>query len=102
MVVAEQSADESSVDYDEELYDVYDPLLEDKQYLVTMIVTYFQKMGRPMATTHEFYRIGNQLGEGAFGKVVIAQHKLSGHFVAIKCMRKRDMKKQAECKKKVA
>lgn len=44
-----------------------------------------------MATTAEFYRIGNQLGEGAFGKVVIAQHKLSGQFVAIKCMRKRDM-----------
>ena len=58
-----------------------------------MIVTYFQKMGQPLATTPEFYRIGNILGEGAFGKVVIAQHKLSGHFVAIKTMRKSDMKK---------
>lgn len=73
MVEVEQSdEEESDFDYDDELYQVYDPLLEDKQYLVTMIVTYFQKMGRPMATTHEFYRIGNQLGEGAFGKVVIA------------------------------
>jgi len=51
---------------------VFDPLLEDKQYLVTMIVTHFQEMGQPLSTTHEFYRIGTKLGEGAFGKVVIA------------------------------
>ena len=103
-LVNECEASESSDYYDSELQttEVFDPLLEDKQYLVTMIVTHFQEMGQPIATTPEFYRIGNQLGEGAFGKVVIAQHKLSGHFVAIKCMRKKDMNKQVECKKKVA
>jgi hypothetical protein len=51
---------------------VFDPLLEDKQYLVTMIVTHFQETGAPVPTTAEFYRIGNLLGEGAFGKVCIA------------------------------
>lgn len=103
-LVNECEGTDSSDFYDSELQEteVFDPLLEDKQYLVTMIVTHFQEMGQPIATTHEFYRIGNQLGEGAFGKVVIAQHKLSGHFVAIKCMRKKDMNKQVECKKKVA
>lgn len=55
-----------------------------------------------MPTTHEFYRIGNKLGEGAFGKVCIAQHKLSGHFTAVKCMWKRDLNKEIECKKKIA
>jgi len=59
-------------------------------------------MGQPIGTTHEFYRVGNKLGEGAFGKVCVAQHKLSGHFVAIKCLRKKDLNKQIDCKKKVA
>jgi len=58
-----------------------------------MIVTHFQETGAPVPTTAEFYRIGNLLGEGAFGKVCIAQHKLSGHFTAVKCMRKRDLNK---------
>jgi hypothetical protein len=35
--------EEDSSEYDSEIYqsEVFDPLLEDKQYLVTMIVTHF-------------------------------------------------------------
>ena len=99
-----QSITETDDSYESEIEitEMFDPLLEDKQYLVTMIVTHFQEMGQPIATTPEFYRIGNKLGEGAFGKVCIAQHKLSGHFTAIKCLRKKDLNKQIESRKKVA
>jgi len=66
--------EEESSEFESEVYqsEVFDPLLEDKQYLVTMIVTHFQETGAPVPTSAEFYRIGNLLGEGAFGKVCIA------------------------------
>lgn len=49
-----------------------DPLLPDKQYLVTMIYNNFVKYNKPLVTTFEFYRMGRKLGQGAFGKVVLA------------------------------
>lgn len=41
--MAQQWDEEDSSEYDSEIEEteVYDPLLEDKQYLVTMIVTHF-------------------------------------------------------------
>ena len=102
MMGSEELDEEDSYESELEMTEQDDPLLEDKQYLVTNIVTHFQERGQPMPTTHEFYRIGNKLGEGAFRKVCVSQHKLSGHFVAIKCLRKKELNKQVECKKKVA
>lgn len=68
-----------------------DPLIEEKRYLVTMIYTSFTQLNQAVTTTKEFYRIGNKLGEGAFGMVKLAQHILTGHFVAIKSLRKKDL-----------
>ena len=39
-------------------------------------------------TTINFYRIGRRVGHGAFGKVNIGLHVLSGHIVAIKSFNK--------------
>ena len=39
-----------------------DPLLPDKQYLVTKIYSSFQQSNKPVATTQEFYRCGRLLG----------------------------------------
>ena len=39
-------------------------------------------------TTTEFYRIGRLLGKGAFGKVNLGMHKLTGAMVAIKSINK--------------
>lgn len=63
-----------------------------------------------MQTTQEFYRIGKALGEGAYGRVQMAQHKLTGHFVAIKTVRKKEVEAESndpalrgfnECKKRM-
>ena len=42
-----QSITETDDSYESEIEitEMFDPLLEDKQYLVTMIVTHFQEMG---------------------------------------------------------
>ena len=76
--------------------------MEDKQYIVTMIVNQFQELRQPVATTQDFYRLGNKLGQGAFGKVSIAQHKLTGHFVAVKSLPKKDLDKEVECRRRVS
>ena len=39
-------------------------------------------------TTLNFYKIGRRIGHGAFGKVNLALHILSGHIVAIKSFNK--------------
>lgn len=42
-----------------------------------------------------FYKIGKMLGKGAFGKVNLGIHKLSGKFVAIKSIHKQVMKDES-------
>lgn len=45
--------------------------------------------GQPLIkTTAEFYRIGKMLGKGAFGRVNLAMHKITGRLVAVKSMNK--------------
>ena len=43
------------------------------------------------STKLDFYRIGKLLGKGAFGRVNLGMHKLSGKFVAIKSINKKYM-----------
>ena len=45
----------------------------------------------PPITTVSFYRIGKLLGKGAFGKVNLGIHKLSGKLVALKSITKKVM-----------
>jgi len=41
-----------------------------------------------LQTNLKFYKIGKTLGKGAFGKVHLGVHILTGKFVAIKCISK--------------
>jgi len=50
-------------------------------------------------TEVKFYKIGKILGRGAFGKVHLGIHKLTGRFVAIKLIHKQLMKDEASKKK---
>lgn len=78
-----------------------DPLIEEKRYLVTMIYTSFSQLNQPVNTSKDFYRIGNKLGDGAFGMVNLAQHILTGHFVAVKSLPKHELDTQVESKRRV-
>jgi len=48
----------------------------------------FAKTGQPPETQCEYYKIGKVMGKGAFGKVNLAIHRLSGKFVALKSINK--------------
>lgn len=48
----------------------------------------FKKHNEAPATKANFYRIGRLLGKGAFGKVNLGMHKLTGKYVAIKSIKK--------------
>jgi serine/threonine protein kinase len=51
-------------------------------------------------TTTDFYKIGKLLGKGAFGKVHLGVHKLTGKLVAIKSIKK-EFLTNSQSKKKV-
>ena len=65
---------------------------EDKAQLLRIVKLSYRSSGVPPITTSEFYRFGRMLGKGAFGKVSLAIHKLTGLKVAIKSIDKAYMK----------
>ena len=65
---------------------------EDKEQLMKIVKLSYRSSGSPPVTTSEFYRFGRMLGKGAFGKVSLAVHKLTGLKVAIKSIDKAYMK----------
>jgi NUAK family, SNF1-like kinase len=50
-------------------------------------------------TKPEYYKIGKVIGKGAFGKVNLAIHRLSGKFVALKSISKEMMQDESSLKK---
>ena len=60
---------------------------------------YVRKHGKIPATTLEYYKFKKLIGQGAFGKVTLAVHKLTGKQVAIKAIAKADMKNEFQRRK---
>lgn len=52
-----------------------------------------------MQTQTDFYKVGKVIGKGAFGKVNLAIHRLSGKFVALKSINKTFMNEEASKRK---
>ena len=50
-------------------------------------------------TSSEFYKVGKVMGKGAFGKVNLAIHRLSGKFVALKSINKTFLSEEASKRK---
>ena len=50
-------------------------------------------------TKIEYYKIGKVIGKGAFGKVNLAVHRLTGKFVALKSINKSFMSDESSHKK---
>jgi hypothetical protein len=59
------------------------------------IKDYWLKHRKAPETITNFYKIGKMLGKGAFGKVNLGIHKLSGKFVAVKSIMKQLMKDES-------
>ncbi len=55
----------------------------------------FHEIGSAPQTSIWFYKIGRTLGKGAFGKVCLGVHKLSGRMVAVKAISKKVMESEA-------
>lgn len=56
--------------------------------LVDYIRAHFKEHKEGPPTTVDFYRVGRLLGKGAFGKVSLGMHKLTGKMVAVKSISK--------------
>ena len=73
---------------------------EDKQKLIAYIKHFTLQM-RPEipVTSVDYYKFVKLIGKGAFGKVTLGIHKLSGKYVAIKTVDKALMKDDYQKKK---
>jgi len=60
-----------------------------------IIKAHWRDKGEAPKTDMKFYKIGRVLGKGAFGKVNLGIHKLTGKFVAIKSISKKLMRDEA-------
>jgi serine/threonine protein kinase len=79
------------VDYlvpDEDKYKVNETIMKDRDKLIKFNKLYIKKHGQMPPTSLEFYEYTELIGKGAFGKVTLGIHKLTGRYVAIKAIDK--------------
>ena len=76
-----------------------DPISEDRARLIKYIKAHVKKYNTIPQTTLDFYKFVKLLGKGAFGKVTLGIHKLTGKHVAIKAIDKNYMKDDFSKKK---
>ena len=69
-----------------------DQVTEDRDKLIRYIRSYVKKHNKIPPTTLDFYRFVKLLGKGAFGKITLGIHKLTGKYVAIKSIDKVNIK----------
>ena len=64
----------------------------EREKLIRYIKAYVKKHGTIPNTSLEFYKFIKLLGKGAFGKITLGIHKLTGKYVAIKSIDKANIK----------
>lgn len=67
--------------------------------LVSTLNLDIKKHNQIPATTLQYYKFIKMIGQGAFGKVSLGIHKLTGKYVAIKSIAKADMQNEFSKKK---
>jgi len=73
--------------------------LKEREKLIKFNKQYLKKNGSLPPTSLEFYKFVKLIGKGAFGKVTLGIHKLTGKQVAIKAIDKTYMKDEFSRKK---
>ena len=68
--------------------------LKDKEIISSYIKKYYKINGIYPTTKMKFYKYGRLLGKGAFGKVNLSLHILTGRLVAIKSINKNKIKSE--------
>ena len=76
-----------------------DVISQDREKLIKSNKIYFEKHKSIPATTLDYYKFVKLIGKGAFGKVILGIHKLTGKYVAIKTIEKSYMKDDFSRKK---
>lgn len=64
----------------------------EREKLINFIKAHVKKYGKIPHTTLDFYKFIKLLGKGAFGKITLGIHKLTGKHVAIKSIDKANIK----------
>ncbi len=78
---------------------INDQIMKDRDKLASFNKYYFKKNQKIAPTSLEYYKFIKLIGKGAFGKVTLGIHKLSGKQVAIKTIDKTYMKDEFSKKK---
>lgn len=73
--------------------------MQDREKLIKYNKAYIKKNKKIPTTTLDFYKFVKLIGKGAFGKVTLGIHKLTGKYVAIKAIDKNYMKDDFSKKK---
>lgn len=76
-----------------------DKITTEREKLIKFISLYIQKNNEIPPTTLDYYKFVKLIGKGAFGKVTLGIHKLTGKYVAIKTIEKSYMKDEFSRKK---
>jgi calcium-dependent protein kinase len=63
-------------------------MLHERDKLIRFIASYIKKHKEIPPTTLDYYKFVKMIGKGAFGKVILGIHKLTGKYVAIKTIEK--------------
>lgn len=69
-----------------------DPITQERERLIKFIKAHVKKYNQIPQTTLDFYKFVKLLGKGAFGKITLGIHKLTGKQVAIKSIDKANIK----------
>jgi len=72
---------------------------KDMEIISSYIKNYFKKNKKYPSTKMKFYKYGRLLGKGAFGKVNLCLHTLTGRLVAIKSINKEKIKNERQKQK---
>ena len=68
---------------------IFNHFADDCKRLIKRNIEHFKTNSEPPKTTTEYYALLKLIGKGAFGKVVLGIHKLTGKYVAIKEIEKK-------------